>query len=217
MERPCLGAAWLRVPLESRHAFEYSIIGQATEYRPPAVAEVPDPAACPDGATCTVYDIERRIDQVVQADGQLLDLPDNQATGPLTSVTFTRSSALGNPFKAALSVYSPTDGTTVEFDTFAAGVNATDFPVHNWPAVVPGALSPQRTIVRLGGQRSNAADNPTSWVPPNPATNVRVQDIPNVGGSRTLHVGDDLNAGAATGTSSAARASVQYTVAIYTT
>lgn len=138
-------------------------------------------------------------------------------TGPLTSVSFVRNSPF-SLFKAALAVYSPaTGGSTVEFDTFAAGVDATDVVSHAWPAVVPGAVSPQRTIVRLGGQRSNAAGNPTSWDGvTNPATNVRVQDIPDFGGSRTLHIGDDLNAGATTGSSSAARASVQYTVAVYT-
>ncbi|MBK6813699.1 MAG: hypothetical protein IPG81_33410 [Sandaracinaceae bacterium] len=105
-------------PGQPAHGFEYSIIGQATEYRPPGVAEVPDPADCPAGATCTVYDIERRIDQVVQADGQLLDLTYNQATGQLTSVSV------------------PDDGTyTFSYDPTSGNLNTVTGP--------PGTVSVQ--------------------------------------------------------------------------
>jgi len=91
-------------PGQPAHGFEYSVIGQATEYRPPGVAEVPNPADCPLGATCTVYDTARRVDEVVQADAQVLDMHYNQATGQLTSVdvpddgtyTFTYSPTTGN-------------------------------------------------------------------------------------------------------------------------
>jgi YD repeat-containing protein len=105
-------------PGQPAHGFDYSIIGQATEYRPPGVAEVPDPADCPAGATCTVYDIERRIDQVVQADGQVLDLTYNQATGQLTSVSV------------------PDDGTyTFSYDPTTGNLNTVTGP--------PGTVSVQ--------------------------------------------------------------------------
>ncbi|MCA9578242.1 MAG: hypothetical protein KC668_22570, partial [Myxococcales bacterium] len=73
-------------PGQPEHQFDYDALGRATEYRPPGVAEVADPADCPAGATCSVYDFARRLDEVVQADGQVLDMHYNTATGQLTSV-----------------------------------------------------------------------------------------------------------------------------------
>jgi YD repeat-containing protein len=65
-----------------------------------------------------VYDIERRIDEVVQADGQVLDMTYNQATGQLTSVSV------------------PDDGTyTFSYDPTTGNLNTVTGP--------PGTVSVQ--------------------------------------------------------------------------
>jgi len=73
-------------PEQPEHAFDYSTIGQTTEYRPPGVTVSPTPGACPAGATCVVYDSARRIQTLVRASGQTVVPAYSAATGLVESV-----------------------------------------------------------------------------------------------------------------------------------
>ena len=140
-------------PEQPEHAFDYSAIGQNTEYRPPGVTVSPTPGACPLGATCVVYDSARRVQTLVRASGQTVTPAYNATTGLVDAVAVSGEGSWTFG-------YEPGTGRLVR-ETAPDGGEL----VMSYQSDLPITLTQQgsHTVTDAGGARCGAARSTGGW------------------------------------------------------